>query len=704
MSLKTAAENVLFGYPKVSTSQPSKQDLADLFQSVQHSRATFAALLADADLSYAAESIHAVAPGDYVEAGGCRYRVAASGAGDHHLATAGGVKLYAAARGGQIFASQLGMGTSDDTAAINILQFALASGLVKHFVFDVAATYKDSSGSKLAAIQLTDVGDFTIEFVPGRGKLILDNLDEAGNGTGGGLFISGTASNIAIINPEVTWKTKPANRSDGDGIMFKGYPGPAKCLSNIKVLGKSKVSKAAQTGMIFLGCRDVYVQAHEANDTHADGLHFNACQNVQVDSNQGVNVGDDGLALVTYYHATDIGGGGENWKASREPYNQSALGTWSNYNTTVSKTAINSGDANGARVVGSYNVSIGELQARNVNNGLMLDAEEVVGGGIGWVYHATRSLVVGSVNAIACETAVRNRTTTGTSGSFTEFDVHIGKVTGRSCAQYTVLVSGVQGLTVGSIKSHSAALQALKITSAPGLTAPKCNFGKVEIPSNGDDTAVIIDHGATQIDIERILCRNHKVQINGVSGSVSGIHIGRIVCSELLALNNLADLEIDTAIVGGRVFVDGNDGAVTDVFFGRLQSRNSNTYGVNFRKVTGLRINDLEVIDPNFGNSAAIDEMRALFLNRCSGVLIDAYRLDANASISNLRELEIGGGVAGDIAGEDITITTMRLLAPGLGASNVTVQTGSYGPANIAYSGKGKYSGGWAAIPDVDTY
>jgi hypothetical protein len=54
---------------------------------------TVAALLADATLSYGTGN-RPVAVGEPVEAGGFRYLVAATGASDHHVTTAGGVKLY----------------------------------------------------------------------------------------------------------------------------------------------------------------------------------------------------------------------------------------------------------------------------------------------------------------------------------------------------------------------------------------------------------------------------------------------------------------------------------------------------------------------------------------------------------------------------------------------------------------------------------
>ncbi|EYD75050.1 hypothetical protein Rumeso_03378 [Rubellimicrobium mesophilum DSM 19309] len=82
--------------------------------------ATVAALLADTSLAYGNGS-RAVAAGDLIEAEGFRYQVAASGAADHNLTTAGGVKLQV--RPGpegcnaRAFGARLD-GTTDDSAAV----------------------------------------------------------------------------------------------------------------------------------------------------------------------------------------------------------------------------------------------------------------------------------------------------------------------------------------------------------------------------------------------------------------------------------------------------------------------------------------------------------------------------------------------------------------------------------------------------------
>ena len=77
--------------------------------------------MADGSLAYA-KGTPTVAEGDIVEAEGFRYEVAASGASDCHLSTAGGVKLYAVAgETGRLNVRAFnakGDGTTDNTGII----------------------------------------------------------------------------------------------------------------------------------------------------------------------------------------------------------------------------------------------------------------------------------------------------------------------------------------------------------------------------------------------------------------------------------------------------------------------------------------------------------------------------------------------------------------------------------------------------------
>ena len=82
-------------------------------------------LLADTGLSYAAGSGGYVDVGDFVEAGGFRYTVAGCGASDHHVITAGGVRLrvvFAFAGGREIHASAFGITDSaaDQFSRLNV--------------------------------------------------------------------------------------------------------------------------------------------------------------------------------------------------------------------------------------------------------------------------------------------------------------------------------------------------------------------------------------------------------------------------------------------------------------------------------------------------------------------------------------------------------------------------------------------------------
>lgn len=90
---------------------------------------TVPALVADEMMSYApGAGLVEVGPGDVLEAAGFRYRVAASGAADQDLTSAGGVKLNAIVRGALDVAQLGALGAGDETAI-----FAKAAALVGAF-------------------------------------------------------------------------------------------------------------------------------------------------------------------------------------------------------------------------------------------------------------------------------------------------------------------------------------------------------------------------------------------------------------------------------------------------------------------------------------------------------------------------------------------------------------------------------------------
>lgn len=124
---------------------------------------TVAGLLADTILDYSAASGRvAVATGKIVEAQGYRYEVAASGASDHHVETAGGVKLYVLPdQQGAYAAAAFGVSSAvpDNTAIYNRIIAALPANskivwpdkqtLLGHFLSQNKVFALDLNGSTL---------------------------------------------------------------------------------------------------------------------------------------------------------------------------------------------------------------------------------------------------------------------------------------------------------------------------------------------------------------------------------------------------------------------------------------------------------------------------------------------------------------------------------------------------------------------------
>jgi len=129
-----AAINVISGYPVDPMKQPVPAEVAGLFKNVQSHRDTVALLIADALYSYAVGSKYYVAPGDIIDAGGFRYEVAVSGATDHHVITAGGVKLYVQPGADGYYAESFS-GTLDENAAQAAFDGVASATETKHLIF-----------------------------------------------------------------------------------------------------------------------------------------------------------------------------------------------------------------------------------------------------------------------------------------------------------------------------------------------------------------------------------------------------------------------------------------------------------------------------------------------------------------------------------------------------------------------------------------
>lgn len=101
---------------------------------------TVALLLADTTLGYSAPSAVVLSVGDEFTAGGYRYFVAASGATDHHVTTAGGVKLYVRpGPTGAVNVAALGVDDTGATAVTTAVQSLI--GFADEIVFPEGTYY-----------------------------------------------------------------------------------------------------------------------------------------------------------------------------------------------------------------------------------------------------------------------------------------------------------------------------------------------------------------------------------------------------------------------------------------------------------------------------------------------------------------------------------------------------------------------------------
>lgn len=540
---------------------------------------------------------------------------------------------------------------ADDTSAINAAEVWLATSTIDmplHLIIDIPVRYTQKN--KLGAITLIGVSGFTIE-CRGSGKLLMDNLN-AGLGTGGGIFASGPAKDITTINLNVEWVTKPSTRSTGDGFMFKGYPSDANCIDNLKMLGRTQTKWSPQTGGIILGCKDPFIESFIGIETLADNLHFNACQRPVVLHNYSVTAGDDTLGLVTYYHESDVGGGGLSWKTSRSPYNQPTLGDWNNTGCYIGGITANSNNANAIRLAGVNGATIGPIRSTGTVRGMMCDAGIADGSSYKWSYVASKKIRIESVTANGCAIGsffqVYNRSLVlahATPELFTDCDVSIGNVTTRASVQYGFYNNGMNGVNIDCIDTEGSSI---------GVLLQRTNnacIGKIL----GTDI-VTIDHAC------------------------SNIYIGDTECS--------------------RVNINLGEGPSSNISFGRITCNGSSNNAVYVSRVVGLYI--ISILAKNFNTSGGVTNNSALNIQACTSVHIGS--VTAESTDVNARLLEIGGGTTSILRSNDIRIDSIhaRLSREDAG---ITIQGGGFGPLNFKYAGKWRNSstGAWNLVT-ADTY
>ena len=604
---------------------------------------------------------------DIVTAGGSTFRVRAPHTSTTTVPTVAqpgpNLELWAAAGGaGAVPATTVlrpqdfgavGDGIADDSTAIKALEAAIADGTTVHFP---AGSYRFALANPAggAALRIAGRSGVTITFDPAA-ELLMDNLDPAGHGTSHGIDVVGAATDITLDGPRVRWKTRPSERSHGEAFRFLGYPsdsappagwtGSTGTLRNVRLLNAS-AEGAPQTGAIFLGCSDVRVEGFRVNGTLADALHFNACRRVTVSGHTALDAGDDGLAFVTYHHATD------RWAdPAAGPFSQNGLTDWSNTDSHASGIVVRGGRANGCRIAGARNLQLAGLVARSKDDsGLKVDAVLADGVNYHWTYIASRGISISDVVADDCGIGAAfaaNNISSDQPDLWWRFDVRVDGLTVRNARNLSVRTEGN-----GSTKSVIAGLKLANIAITTGVTAGAALFSSLRDSSIGALTM----RSLSGADLS--FFGQDAVLTGGLAG---------------LASHNVMIDSID--VRGARVLVQD----LADLSVGRIRCVDAPTDGVQFVRVRGDTVGTLTVTNPNRSGSTGV--VRAVLFAGVAAVGVDQVLIATDDK--PVTSLEIGGGDAGLIAAdglriERVTYTTTRNQAD----DDVVTQGGPYGPVN----------------------
>lgn len=270
-----------------------------------------------------------------------------------------------------------------------------------------------------------------------------------------GVLVRGDCDNITLDNVTVMWSTIPAERSAGDAFYFWGGVDSDVCPRNI-MLNDCRIFNTPQAGAIFQGCRDIIVKNLYIKDTHADGLHFNAChRNILVDKVRGYNVGDDCVAFVTYCDLKDPSNPFV-YHNGRPPFNSPDLTTRNN-NHSFARDIIVDGDdhANGVRISGGYDIEIDGVKCLNKKTAVIIDSAYADGTIIKWSYFASRKIRVKNITSFNNNVGFHvqyfnngrpNRTSWRSEEDFSLFDVDVENVDCQDENLFSIYLEKVKGV------------------------------------------------------------------------------------------------------------------------------------------------------------------------------------------------------------------------------------------------------------------
>ncbi len=439
-----------------------------------------------------------------------------------------------------------------------------------------------------AGIALIKMSNVTVHFEPGA-ILLMDTLNDQRIGVKNisGVYVNGPARNIRLINVHVRWKERPEKRSAGDGFCFEGYPDDSQTIANIQLVN-CLAELCPQAGAVLMGCSDIDVQNFQAINTLADGLHFNACRNVNVNGVRGLNNGDDSLAFVNY---CDTEGQKVRQHYKKGPFALADLGEWSSFGSVVTNVIAWGGRANGVRLAGANNVTLQNINVTEKSCGIVADCGEKDGNRFSWSYYASRDIVISNLVATRCNTGFFvwnfNQPFTG-DNRFYEFSIVANNLIARDCGNDSLHLWNCAGVSVNNLRAHK---QRVRLNNVKDCTV----------------------NGADVYDSYFLLSRPSGDSLS------SGIYLDGI------------------RVTGGYIGIE----HARDSKFGSLVCRQAKENGVFLNDVENCQLDAIVVNNPNRGGSA---RAKGLLIKNSSAVMIGAYALAIDDNPSGILEISLNKG------------------------------------------------------------
>lgn len=522
--------------------------------------------------------------------------------------------------------------------------------------------------------------------VRGPGTILMDNLDEdgvpqsTGDLNGHGVFVDVSLENITIENVTVEWLTRPSARLAGDGFRFLGYPDDTgvtatkdsvtktwKSTRNVRLIN-CRAYKTPQAGAIFFGCRNIVVENFVTADGWADRLHFNACRDAVVNGLIAINGGDDGLALVNYFHPTRV------WQTTDEgttPYHRPSLDEWCNSGFTVNNIRVRSnsgaGIGNGVRVAMCKGVTISGIHAESMGVNAVIVSSVMKSSGYGWTHLVSRDITINDVTFQGCASGVhfksegtitQDQATTNGYGTvdlneWYDFDVTIKSIRGRDCTNDFLLINNANGLRVGSVEGVYTTAKDFGVKSTGGkrisIESIDVTRGLVAInKTSQDEAAWSSDTDRDDFSIGTITSR----------GSTSNYAV------EFLRLNGI---EVR-----------------------RLRIIDCDKSALYFVNIANYNFPDVEIRNPNVGNTSS----RYGILHDLTRAGRMSYKIARGSQ--SLTVVSTGGGSSSTLRSKDFVLIGEDRNTKNQTTHDCASQTGSFAPTNF-YIGKMTYNGGEAS-------